>query len=135
MPEQRPIKGFRDLDVYNTGQKACITVIKEILPLLPEHEKDDLRDQLSRSCKAVPRLISEGYGKRHQKRGFQKYLDDAHTETNETIASIEQCKNIYNIKPVLCEQFMDTYDKISRQIYKLAVAWDQFTSARKILKP
>jgi len=66
-----------------------LVVMKEILPELPENEKYDLRDQLSRSCKAVPRLIAEGYGKRHQRAGFQKYIDDAMAECNEMVVSLE----------------------------------------------
>ena len=95
----------------------------EIIPKLPGSEKYDLKDQLSRSCKAVPRLIAEGYAKRHQKFGFQKYLDDARGESNETLVSLEQVKDIYNINPDLCIRLIDTYDKISRQLYNLAKAW------------
>jgi|ERR1051326_4357275 four helix bundle protein len=107
-----------------------LIVHREILPKLPPSEKYDLHDQLSRSTKAVPRLIAEGHGKQHQKAGFQKYLDDAHTESNETIVGLEQCKDLYNINPELCDQLIDKYDKISRQIFKLAEAWDKFRGRR-----
>ena len=53
-----------------------LIVMREVLPRLPNSERFDLKDQLSRSCKAIPRLIAEGYAKRHQKAGFQKYLDE-----------------------------------------------------------
>lgn len=76
------IKSFRDLDVYNGSYQLMLIVIKDILIKLPEKEKYDLKDQLNRSCKAILRLIAEGYGKRHQKAGFQKYLDDAMAECN-----------------------------------------------------
>ena len=86
----------------------------------------DLTDQISRSCKAIPRLIAEGYAKRHQKMGFQKYIDDAMAECNETIVSLEQCKDIYNIDSKLIEELVDNYDKSARQLYKLANAWTSF---------
>ena len=104
---------------------------REILPKLPQSEKYDLRDQLSRSTKAVPRLIAEGYTKKHQKAGFQKYIDDAHTESNETIVGLEQCKDLYNINAELCNQLIDNYDKISRQLFNLAEAWDKFQNRRR----
>lgn len=103
-----------------------LRVIKEVLPKLPASEKFDLRDQLNRSCKAIPRLIAEGYGKRHQKAGFQKYLDDALGECNETIVSLEQCRDIYQMDIALINGLVDIYDKSSRQLYKLAKAWTQF---------
>ena len=84
-----PIKSFRDLEVYQNSYQAMLVVMKEILPELPENEKYDLRDQLSMSCNAVPRLIAEGYGKRHQRAGFQKYIDDAMAECNEMVVSLE----------------------------------------------
>lgn len=103
----------------------------KIIPKLPEIEKFDLKDQLSRSSKAVPRLIAEGYAKKHQKLGFQKYLDDAMAESNETIVGLEHTKDIYKIEIELCKELIDTYDKISRQLYKLSLAWDSFKNKRK----
>ena len=99
---------------------------KEILPKLRKSEKFDLHDQLSRSTKAIPRLIAEGYGKRHQKAGFQKYLDDANGECNETIVSLEQCRDLYNIDKNRIDKLVDIYDKSSRQLYKLSAAWTNF---------
>ena len=89
------ITSFRDLDVYQRTYEASLRVMKIIVPSLPDSEKYDLKDQLRRSSKAVPRLIAEGYAKRHQKRGFQKYLDDAMAECNETVVSLSHCRDIY----------------------------------------
>ena len=83
------IRSFKDLEVYQDTYKACILVMTKIIPRLPDSEKYDLEDQLGRAVKAIPRLIAEGYAKRHQKRGFQKYLDDAMAECNETIVCLE----------------------------------------------
>ncbi|MBI2442834.1 MAG: four helix bundle protein [Candidatus Levybacteria bacterium] len=127
------IKSFRDLRVYQNTYQAMLIVMKEITPKLPDSEKFDLRDQLSRSCKAIPRLIAEGYGKRHQKAGFQKYLDDAMGESNETIVSLEQCRDIYAIEKELINKLVDTYDMASRQLYKLTIAWSTFK--RPLTKP
>lgn len=103
-----------------------LIVMKQVIPLLPNSEKFDLTDQLSRSCKAIPRLIAEGYAKRHQKMGFQKYLDDAMAECNETIVSLEQCRDIYAIDKALIDTLVDTYDKSARQLYRLSTAWTTF---------
>lgn len=105
--------------VYQNSYQAMLVVMKEIIPNLPESEKFDLKSQLSRSCKAIPRLIAEGYAKRHQKAGFNKYIDDAMGECNETLVSIEQVKDIYAIKVDLCNELVNTYDITGRQLYKL----------------
>lgn len=131
MNHKKPITSFRDLEVYQNSYKACVSLHNRILPKLPKNEKFDLVNQLSRSTKAIPRLIAEGYAKRHQKAGFQKYLDDAMAECNETIVGLEQIKDIYGLEKELCEKFIDIYDKTGRQIYKLSRAWTNFKAKMK----
>ncbi len=127
--QKKRITSFRDLEVYRNSYAAMLMVMKEIVPKLPDSEKYDLRDQLSRACKAVPRLIAEGYAKRHQKAGFQKYIDDAMGECNEMVVSLSQCRDIYpkfivNVKR--CDELIDMYDKTGRQLYKLGNSWTSF---------
>ncbi len=118
------------MDVYQRSYNASLVVMKEIIPKLPDNEKYDLKDQLSRSSKAVPRLIAEGYAKKHQKSGFQKYLDDAMGESNESQVSICQCTDIYpayvDIK--ICEQLIDEYDIIGKQLFRLKESWSKFSN-------
>jgi four helix bundle protein len=125
---KRKILSFGDLEVYQGTYKACIEVMTRIIPTIPDFEKNDLKSQLRRSVKAIPRLIAEGYAKRHQKHGFQKYLDDAMGECNETIVGLEQCRDLYGefVDKQLCEQLIDLYDKSGRQLYNLSSAWTRF---------
>jgi len=122
------IASFRDLEVYQGTYRACIEVVTRIIPKIPDFEKNDLKSQLRRSVKAIPRLIAEGYAKRHQRHGFQKYLDDAMSECNETIVGLDQCRDLYgaNMDRDLCEKLIDLYDKSGRQLYKLSSAWSRF---------
>jgi four helix bundle protein len=124
--QKMTIRSFADLDVYQTAYKASIIVLTKIVPKLPKEEKFDLANQLRRSAKAVPRLIAEGYSKRHQKKGFQALLDDAMAESNETIVSLHHVADIYHIECDICHELIDIYDKTSRQLYKLALAWSEF---------
>ncbi len=107
----------------------------KIIPQLPASERFDLRDQFSRSCKAIPRLIAEGYAKKHQRAGFQKYLDDALAECNETIVGLEHTRDIYQLEPGLCAELVTIYDRSARQLYKLALAWDTFKSRGRTTTP
>lgn len=109
-----------------------LVVHREVLPKLPDSEKFDLKDQLSRSTKAVPRLIAEGYGKRHQRTGFQKYIDDAMGECNETIVGLEQCRDLYKIDRNLIERLVIKYDKLGRQLYRLSEAWSNFKKPKNL---
>jgi len=124
--DTKTVKSFYDLEVYKQTYHASITVIKIILTKLPKKERFDLRDQLRRSSKAVPRLIAEAYSKRYQKKGYQSLLDDATEESNETIVSLSHVKDLYNIEKQLCKQLIEIYDKTSRQLQNLSLAWSKF---------
>jgi len=129
---KKPIRSFHDLDVYQGTYKAMLVVFKKVLPKLPKEEEYDLKNQLRRSSKAIPRLIAEGHSKRHQKKGFQKYLDDAMAESNETIVSLSQARDLYPryVDIDVCNELIDTYDKASRQLYKLSLAWTKFSQRK-----
>jgi len=74
-------------------------------------------------------LIAEGFAKKHQKAGFQKYIDDAMGESNETQVGLSQCKDIYSkyINITLCEKLIKEYDIIGKQLYRLREAWSKFS--------
>ena len=134
MEEKRRITSFQDLEVYQNSYGAMLNVVEHIIPKLPEKEKYDLIDQLNRTCKAIPRLIAEGYAKRHQRAGFQKYLDDAMAECNEMVVSLSQCRDIYSrcVDLKICGELIDSYDKSGRQIYKLGQAWSNFKKPKDV---
>jgi four helix bundle protein len=128
---KKPIRSFYDLNVYQSAYEASITVLTKIIPRLPKEEQFDLTSQLRRSAKAVPRLIAEAYSKRHQKKGFQGLIDDAMQESNETIVSLSHVKDAYRIEVDLCDKLVDLYDKTSRQLYNLSLAWANFKERRQ----
>jgi four helix bundle protein len=127
MDNGKKIVSFTDLIVYQNSYSASLEIMTKLVPKLPDEEKYDLKDQLRRSCKAIPRLIAEGYAKRHQKHGFQKYLDDAIGECNEIIVSLSHAKDIYYkyIDINLCEKLIKGYDITGKQIYRLSEGWSK----------
>jgi four helix bundle protein len=128
MEEKNKITSFQDLEVYRNSYDTMLIVMNDVIPKLPSKEKYDLIDQMSQACKSIPRLIAEGYAKKHQRAGFQKYLDDAMAESNEMVVSLSQCKDLYpqNVDVQLCIKLIDIYDKCGRQLYRLNEAWDGF---------
>jgi len=129
MAEQNnKITSYRDLDVYQRSYNSSLIVCRQIIPKFPKEERYDLTDQLRRSSKAVPRLIAEGYAKKHQRAGFQKYLDDAMAEANETSVGLCHARDLYSnyIDPQLCQKLVDEYDIIGKQLFRLREAWGRF---------
>ena len=131
--ENTPIRSFHDLEVYQNSYDASVKVMRKIVPKLPKIEKNDLKSQISRSCKAVPRLIAEGFAKKHQEKGFQKYLDDSMAESNEMIVSLSHCRDIYDylVDKNLCDELIRIYDITGRQLYSLSMAWSKFYEKKK----
>lgn len=125
----KKIVDFNDLDVYQRSYKISLILITKVLPKLPTAEKFDLIDQLKRSSKAIPRLIAEGYGKRHQRKGFQKYLDDAISETNETVVGLQYIIDLYSdlVNKDSVKKLMEEYRITGKQLYRLRQAWDKVT--------
>lgn len=134
---RKPIQGFEDLEVFQNSYSASLIVMKEVVPRLPANERYDLADQLSRSSKAIPRLIAEGYGKRHQKLGFHKYLDDALAECNETIVSLMRSRDLYPscVDANRCNELIELYKQTAKQTYRLAEVWQNFLGPRERANP
>jgi four helix bundle protein len=124
--KSKSIISFIGLNVYQGSYEAMLIIFREKLPYLPENEKFDLYRQLSRSNKATPRLIAVGHAKKHQKAVFQKYIDNAHAEANEILVSIEQYRDLNNTGESKSNNLPDSYDKISRQLYKHSFSWNKF---------
>lgn len=126
--ERRPIKSFRDLQIYQNLYNAMLLVLTKVTPTLPQEERYDLKDQMNRACKAGPALIAEGFAKRYQKRNWQKYLDDAIGECNEMIHHLSVCIDAYPkfVDVNLCKRLIDTYDMSCKQITNLRKVWKNF---------
>lgn len=126
---KKSVYSYTDLDVYNRAYKLSIVVCTKVIIKLPKEEQFDLVDQLRRSSKAIPRLIAEGFGKKHQKKGFQKYLDDAIAENNETIVSLSHVRDIYNktVNKNSIIKLIQEYEIVGKQLYRLKQSWSKFT--------
>ncbi|MDD3647403.1 MAG: four helix bundle protein [Candidatus Dojkabacteria bacterium] len=123
------IKSYKDLDVSQRSYRACIRIIKEVLPEIPQEEKFDLKDQLRRSSKAIPRLIAEGFAKKSHTKSFQRYLTDAIGENDETIVGLEQLIDLYTVPNLrIYKDLLAEYDIIGPQLYKLIQSWNKLMS-------
>ena len=121
-----PIRSFLDLDVYQRAYKATVIVHKDIIPRLPENEKYDLKDQLSRASKAIPAIIAEGYARKHHRKDWQKYIDNAIGEANEMIVHLSLAKDLYPrlVDSKLCDELIETYNIIGKQLFRLGKSWN-----------
>jgi len=125
---KKSIKSFQDLEVYQRFYNLMLIVLREVVPKLPAEERFDLKDQLRRCSKAGPALVAEGFAKRYQLRSWRKYLEDATGEANEMIHHLSVCRDAYPdfIDKNLCNELIDEYDIVNRQIFYLRKSWKNF---------
>jgi four helix bundle protein len=119
------VSSFLELDVYKRLYKAMLDVHKSILTVLPNEEKYGLGDQMRRCSKAPLAIIAEGYSKRHHKKDWTKYLNDALGECNEMIVHLNCCKDLYLnlIDKNTIYNLIQDYDIGGKQLYRLAQNW------------
>jgi four helix bundle protein len=76
------MRDYKKLDVWKKAHFVTLHVYKEVLPLLPSHEKYDLSSQIKRAAYSVPLNIVEGAG-RNTEKDFAHFLDNALGSTQE----------------------------------------------------
>src|SRR5438270_8925267 len=85
---RKPIRHFRDLDVYQNALAAGLRVY-ELSKKFPPEEKYSLTDQIRRSSRSVCANIAEAWRKRRYEAAFISKLSDSEGESAETQVDLE----------------------------------------------
>ncbi len=115
---RKPIRHFRDLDVYQNALAAGLRVY-ELSKKFPPEEKYSLTDQIRRSSRSVCANIAEAWRKRRYEAGFIAKLSDAEGEAAETQVHLEFA---FHHSYVSRNEFLsvdDAYEKIIGQLVKM----------------
>ena len=115
---RKPIRHFRDLDVY---QNALLTGLRvyELTKRFPVEERYALTDQIRRSSRSVCANIAEAWRKRRYEAAFVSKLSDAEGEAAETQVHLEFA---FHHRYVSRDEFLsvdDAYEKIIGQLVKM----------------
>jgi four helix bundle protein len=115
---KKPIRHFRDLDVYQNGLQTGLRVF-ELSKQFPNDERFALTDQIRRSSRSVCANIAEAWRKRRYEAAFVSKLSDAETEAAETQVHVEFA---FHHGYLSREEFLkvdDAYEKIIGQLVKM----------------
>ena len=85
---RRPIRHFRDLEVYQNALKAGLRVYG-LSKNFPPEERYSLTDQIRRSSRSVCANLAEAWRKRRYEAAFISKLSDAEGEAAETQVHLE----------------------------------------------
>ena len=86
---------------------------------LPKFEMYEQGSQIRRSSKSIVANFVEGYGRRHYKAEYIKFLTYALGSCDETKAHLELLHETNSIKNDRFQYFYDNYRKIGAMLYNL----------------
>jgi four helix bundle protein len=110
------MKTHQDLEIYKKGFSLFLKT-HAASKMLPKYELYELGSQLRRSADSIITNIVEGYGRKHYKNDFIKFLIYSSASTLETIHHLEKLISLYPEKESEFKNLMKEYDILSAQIY------------------
>ena len=114
----KPIRHFRDLDVYQNALATGLRVY-ELSKKFPVEERYALTDQIRRSSRSACANIAEAWRKRRYEAAFVSKLSDSETEAAETQVHAEFA---FHHGYLSREEFLtvdNAYEKIIGQLVKM----------------
>ena len=115
---KKPIKHFRDLDVYQNALTTGLRIY-ELTKKFPGDERYALIDQVRRSSRSVCANIAEAWRKRRYAAAFISKLSDAETEAAETQVHIEFAVHHGYVSEIEFREMDDAYEHILGQLVRM----------------
>lgn len=123
--KKKPIRHFRDLEVYRRAFDAAMRIF-QITKEFPPEEKYSLVDQIRRASRSVCSNIAEGWRKRKYKAVFQNKLTDSMQEASETQCWLEFSLTCNYIDQNLFSEFDNEYEEIILMLNSMEKNADKF---------
>ena len=115
---RKPIRHFRDLDVYQNALAVGLRVY-ELTKRFPNEERYALTDQVRRSARSVRANIAEAWRKRRYEAAFVAKLSDAESEAAETQVHLEFAFRHRYMANAEFGSLDDAYEKIIGQLVRM----------------
>lgn len=124
---RKPIRSFRDLEVYQRAAEYATEVMTKIAPLL---EGDSpIKEKLINCALRIPESIASAHSRRFETGEELKSLDSALEDCNKAVVYLEQARDIF-IKDIesraVCDDLIKRYILVRRKIFNLYKAWKKF---------
>ena len=125
---KRPVKTFRDLDVYQKPIECSVLISKNILPILVKLNYP-YAERLTDCALAVPLLVAESHSLRFADFALGVgYLEKAMSATNKMIVYLEHVRGLYGskLKEDLIEDLIGRYTESRTKMFHLGKSWKRF---------
>ncbi|MCH7860041.1 MAG: four helix bundle protein [Candidatus Marinimicrobia bacterium] len=109
---------YKNLDIWRLARELVVDIHKMTFEELPKHEMYEVGSQIRRSSKSVKSNIVEGYGRRHYKQDFLRFLHFALASNMETTDHLETLFETSSLKDeVLYTDLHDRLDTLGRKLH------------------
>jgi hypothetical protein len=128
---KKPIRSFRDLEVYQRTQEIATQIMKTIAPVLSGKNYHS-ESAFIETALSIPEKMAEAHSRRFDDEQLAlQLLNDTKIKCNKMIVYLEQIKNIYGedkegIDKVVCEDIIKKYNVVRIKIRNLYKAWYKF---------
>ena len=125
---KKPVRSFRDLDVYQKSMECAVIISKDMKPVLAKLKYDYLENMLNCSM-SVPLYIGEAHSTRFADFGQGvATLEKAMAGCNKMIVYLEQIKGVYGSKVnvELIDDIIGRYMETRTKMFHLEKSWKRF---------
>ena len=127
----------RELDVCHLAYQAATVILTHLVPKLLEETRHDAADRLIQACQTIPRLVDNGHGHHRQHQETQEALGEAIALTYDVAVDLCRGRELLSssLDKRLCDELIEIYDEVGRQLFLLTEPWDRFTHHRRTTLP
>jgi four helix bundle protein len=118
------VQSYRDLEVYQLAHRLAVEV-HHVSMGLPKFELYEEGSQLRRAAKSVPANVVEGFGRRHYKADYIRFLTYAHASCDETIEHLELLVDTNSLSESIGNPLLQKYHTLSRKMNRFIQSVNQ----------
>ena len=130
---KKPVRSFRDLEVYQKPMECAVLISKDIMPHLVRH-KYSFAERLLDCAMSVPLLVAESHSLRFADFALGVgYLEKAMAGSNKMIVYLEHIKGLYGSKfdMGLLDDIILRYSTSRIKMFRLEKSWKKFRTEYK----
>lgn len=130
---KKPVRTFRDLDVYQKPLECAVLISKDIAPQLVKN-KYPYTERLTDCAMAVPLLVAEAHSLRFADFALGVgYLEKAMSASNKMVVYLEHAKGLCGSKfdTGLIDDLIGRYTLVRTKMFHLEKSWKKFRAEYK----
>src|SRR3989344_2062999 len=127
---KKPVRTFRDLDVYQKPLECAVLISKDIAPQLAKNKYPYI-ERLTDCALSVPLLVAEAHSLRFADFALGVgYLEKAMASANKMVVYLEHAKGLYGSKfdTGLVDDIIGRYVLVRTKMFHLEKSWKKFRS-------